>query len=153
VCLFSDSDPGFISFFNKLPKKSPETGTVRIFHRENEYYTAHGPDALYVAQHVFHTNSVLRYLGSGGRSGGLPSVKLSEAQAKAFLRDALTSKQLRIEIWEPEKGQGKKPSKFIVDKEVRHKPVCHHNTTNAIGHRRRLEIFKQWKICYLLIQT
>jgi hypothetical protein len=115
----AESDPGFIAFFNKLPKKSAETGTVRLFHRENEYFTAHGPDALFVAQHVFHTNSVLRYLGAGGRGVGLPSVKLSEAQAKAFLRDALTTKQLRVEIWEPEKGQGKRPSKFAVDKEVR----------------------------------
>jgi DNA mismatch repair protein MSH2 len=79
---------------------------------------AHGPDALFVAQHVFHTNSVLRYWGAGGRSAGLPSARLSEAQAKAFLRDALTTKQLRVEIWEPEKSSGKKVTKFALDKEV-----------------------------------
>lgn len=96
---------------------------MRLFHRENEYYTTHGPDALFVAQHVFRTNSVLRYLGAGGRAGGLPSARLSDAQAKTFLRDALTAKQLRVEIWVPEKGQGRKPSKFVVDKEVRER-VC-----------------------------
>jgi DNA mismatch repair protein MSH2 len=62
---------------------------------------------------------VLKYIGAGGRAAGLPSARLSEAQAKAFLRDALTGKQLRVEIWIPEKGQSKKPSKFVLDKEVR----------------------------------
>ncbi len=76
----------------------------------------HGPDALYVATHVFRTNSVIKYLG--GRAG-LPSVTLSESLAKSFLRDALTSKQLKVEIWAPEAGQGKKATKFVLDKEVR----------------------------------
>jgi len=35
---------------------------------------------------------------------GLPSVTLSHAVANSFLRDALTTKQLRIEIWIQEKG-------------------------------------------------
>lgn len=46
-------------------------------------------------------------------------MRLSDTQAKSFLRDALTAKQLRIEIYEPVKGQGKKPTKFELDKEVR----------------------------------
>ncbi|OBZ78347.1 DNA mismatch repair protein msh-2 [Grifola frondosa] len=110
------SHPGFCSFFAKLPAKSPETGTVRLFYR-NEYYSVHGPDALYVATHVFRTNTVIKYLGPGGRSG-LPSVTLSESAAKTFLRDALTSKQLKVEIWVPEPGQGKKATKFRLDKEA-----------------------------------
>jgi DNA mismatch repair protein MSH2 len=36
-----------------------------------------------------------------------------------LLRDALTSKQLKVEIWVPEAGQGKKCAKFRLDKEVR----------------------------------
>ena len=44
---------------------------------------------------------------------------LSESLAKSFLRDALTSKQLKVEIWVPEAGQGKKATKFVLDKEVR----------------------------------
>ncbi|PIL27652.1 hypothetical protein GSI_10804 [Ganoderma sinense ZZ0214-1] len=110
----NSSHPGFCSFFAKLPPKSPETGTVRLFFR-SEYYSVHGPDALYVATHVFRTNSVIKYLG--GRAG-LPSVTLSESLAKSFLRDALTSKQLKVEIWAPEAGQGKKATKFILDKEA-----------------------------------
>ncbi|OJT02824.1 DNA mismatch repair protein msh-2 [Trametes pubescens] len=110
----NSSHPGFCSFFTKLPAKSPDSGTVRLFYR-NEYYSVHGPDALYVATHVFRTNSVIKYLG--GRAG-LPSVTLSESLAKTFLRDALTSKQLKVEIWVPEAGQGKKATKFVLDKEA-----------------------------------
>ncbi|KAI0032586.1 DNA mismatch repair protein [Vararia minispora EC-137] len=112
-------DPGFVAFFNKLPQKSPETGTVRLFFRKSgndEFYSAHGPDALYVAQHVYHTNSVLKYLGN--KSSGLPSVTLRPSLATSFLRDALTSKQLRVEVWAPESGSGKKVSKFVLDKEA-----------------------------------
>ncbi|KAI0777272.1 DNA mismatch repair protein [Trametes elegans] len=110
----NSSHPGFCSFFARLPPKSPETGTVRLFYR-NEYYSVHGPDAQYVATHVFRTNSVIKYLG--GRAG-LPSVTLSESLAKSFLRDALTSKQLKVEIWVLEAGQGKKATKFVLDKEA-----------------------------------
>ena len=111
------SHPGFCRFFAELPPKSPETGTIRLFYR-NEFYTVHGPDARYVATHVFRTNTVIKYLGPGGRSG-LPSVTLNENYAKSFLRDALTAKQLKVEIWVPEAGQGKKATKFRLDKEVR----------------------------------
>ncbi|KAH9933894.1 DNA mismatch repair protein [Fomitopsis serialis] len=112
----NSSHPGFISFFAKLPPKSPENGTLRLFFR-GEYYSAHGPDALYVATHLFRTNTVLKYLGPGGRNG-LPSVTLNEGQAKSFLRDALTARQLKVEIWGPEAGQGKKATKFKLDKEA-----------------------------------
>ncbi|EIM82088.1 DNA mismatch repair protein [Stereum hirsutum FP-91666 SS1] len=117
--LDTNVDPGFCKWFSTLPPKSPETdGTVRLFARNNgEFYTAHGADALYIAQHVFHTNSVLKYLGAGGRTGGLPSVNLRDSVAKTFLRDALTIKQLKVEIWMPE-GTGKKVSKFRLDKEA-----------------------------------
>ncbi|KZT10399.1 DNA mismatch repair protein [Laetiporus sulphureus 93-53] len=110
------SHPGFISFFAKLPPKSPETGTLRLFAR-GDYYSAHGPDALYVATHFYRTNTVIKYLGSGGRAG-LPSVTMNPGQAKSFLREALTARQLRVEIWEPEAGQGKKATRFKLDKEA-----------------------------------
>jgi DNA mismatch repair protein MSH2 len=67
---------------------------------------------------------VIKYLGTGGKGVGLPSVTLGETPAMNFLRDALTSKQLRVEIWEPEPGQGKKCSKFKLDKEVRRWSLC-----------------------------
>ncbi|KAG6917777.1 hypothetical protein DXG01_001182 [Tephrocybe rancida] len=114
------TDPGFISFFNRLPKKSPETGTLRLFHRTggDEFYAVYGPDALFVAQHTYHTNSVIKYLGAGGAAAGLPSVSLKVTVAQMLLREALTVKQLRVEIWVPEPGQGKKCSKFRLDKEA-----------------------------------
>lgn len=43
---------------------------------------------------------------------------MNEGQAKSFLRDALTARQLKVEIWVPEGGQGKKATKFKLDKEV-----------------------------------
>lgn len=120
LSLQDHADPGFIAFFSKLPPKSPETGTLRLFYRtaSDSYYAAYGPDALFVAQHVYHTNSVIKYLGTGGRTTGLPSVTLKTSVAHTLLRDALTAKQLRIEIWVPEAGQGKKSVKFRLDKEV-----------------------------------
>ncbi|KZV76588.1 DNA mismatch repair protein [Peniophora sp. CONT] len=114
-------DPGFISFFNSLPPKTPETGTVRLFLRKgspDDYYAAYSADAKYIAQHVFHTNSVLKYLGAGARADkGLASVTLKPTLAATFLREALTSKQLRVEIWVPETA-GRKVSKFRLDKEA-----------------------------------
>ena len=112
----NSSNPGFISFFAKLPPKSPETGTLRLFFR-GDYYSAHGPDALYVATHLFRTNTVLKYWGPGGKNG-LPTVHMNEGQAKSFLREALTARQLKVEIWVPEAGQSKKATKFKIDKEV-----------------------------------
>ncbi|RDB16061.1 DNA mismatch repair protein msh-2 [Hypsizygus marmoreus] len=114
------TDPGFLSFFSKLPPKSPETGTLRLFHRtgSDPFYAVYGPDALFVAQHTYHTNSVIKYLGAGGRTTGLPSVSLKVSVAQMLLREALTVKQLRVEIWVPEPGQGKKCAKFRLDKEA-----------------------------------
>lgn len=112
------SDPGFVAFFSRLPRKSPsDDGTVRLFDR-NDFYSVHGPDALYVATHVFRTNSVLKYLGAGGKTAGLPSVTLSYTLGHAFLREALTVKQLRVEIWVPAPGQGRKAAKFVLQKEA-----------------------------------
>ncbi|KAI0053218.1 DNA mismatch repair protein [Auriscalpium vulgare] len=112
-------DPGFTSFFAKLSPQSPDgTGIIRLFARrssQEDYYSAHGPDAFYVAQHVFHTNSVLKYLGSGGKANALPSVTMRPTVATSFLRDALTIKQLKVEIWMQEDG---KKGKFKLDKEA-----------------------------------
>ena len=119
-------DPGFISFYSDLPKKSPETGTVRLFFRD-EYYVCYGPDALYVATNVFHTNSVIKHLGIGKKT--LPSVILRPNMATMMLRDALTTKQLKVEIWVPEPGQTKKSTKFRLDKEV---CILPYNSTSCL---------------------
>ncbi|TFK25372.1 DNA mismatch repair protein MSH2 [Coprinopsis marcescibilis] len=106
-------DPGFIAWFHNLERKSPETGTLRLFFRE-DFYAAYGPDAHFVAQNVFHTNSVIKYLGKGG-TAGLPTVALKTSQAHGLLREALTSMQLRVEIYSPD-SKGKKNVKFKLDK-------------------------------------
>jgi len=66
---------------------------------------------------VYHTHSVIKQLGTGG-SGGLPSVLLKTTVALNFLRECLTIMQLRVEIWVPDAGQGKKCVKFHLDKKV-----------------------------------
>ncbi|KAF8605730.1 DNA mismatch repair protein MSH2 [Ceratobasidium sp. AG-I] len=93
---------GFCSFVSNLPPKPEDT--IRLFERQ-DYYSAHGADATFVATHVYHTLSVIKQLGKGKDS--LPSVTLSSTVAKIFLREALTTRQLRIEIWAPEGGKGK----------------------------------------------
>ncbi|EJD05353.1 DNA mismatch repair protein MSH2 [Fomitiporia mediterranea MF3/22] len=110
---FDQADISFISFFSKLPPKRADT--IRLFDRR-DFFSAHGEDATYIAMQVFRTQSVLKYLGSGGKASGLPSVTLSNNVATAFLRDALTSLQLRIEIWVSEGG--KKGAKFRLEKEA-----------------------------------
>ena len=101
LCNADQADVGFVSFFNKLPSKRADT--IRLFDRR-DFFSAHGDDAIYIAMHVFRTQSVLKYLGTGGKTGGLPSVTMSNNVATAFLRDALTALQLRVEIWISEAG-------------------------------------------------
>ncbi|RUP43910.1 hypothetical protein BC936DRAFT_136556 [Jimgerdemannia flammicorona] len=89
----------FVKFFRGLPQK-PD-GTIRLFERDanqKRYYTFHGDDALYIAQNVFKTTSVVKYWG-GDSSKGLATCILSHSAADSFLRDALLTRQLRIEIW------------------------------------------------------
>lgn len=80
-----------------------------------DFYSAHGADATLVAAQVFRTHSVLRYLGAGGKASGLPSVTLGRAAARDFLRDALTARQLRIEIYA---GGGKRSNVWNLVKQV-----------------------------------
>ncbi|GAA5886475.1 hypothetical protein JCM6882_001648 [Rhodosporidiobolus microsporus] len=95
----------FCDAIRKHPATPP--GTVRLYDRA-DFYAAYGPDALYVATHHFKTQTVIKTLGTVNEKhpNGLPSVSLSHAVAQAFLRDALTTKQLRVEIWEAENGAG-----------------------------------------------
>jgi hypothetical protein len=90
-----------------LRRLQTPAGTVRLFDR-SDFYCAYGSDALYVATHHFNTQTVIKTLGTVNEKhpNGLPAVTLSHAVAQTFLRDALTTKQLRIEIWEAENGAG-----------------------------------------------
>lgn len=103
---------GFCAWFSKLPAKRDDT--VRLFER-GDYYTAHGADAHFIAQEVYRTNSVIKSLGK--KAAPLPSVTLSSTLAKEFLRDALTIKQLKIEIWVPEGGK-KSAAKFELSRQA-----------------------------------
>ncbi|ORE22930.1 DNA mismatch repair protein [Rhizopus microsporus] len=89
----------FVKFFRSLDPV--EEGTIRLFEREangSNYYTFHGDDAIYIAETVYKTASVVKYW-LGDSTTGLPTTRLSSRATENFLRDALLHKQLRIEIW------------------------------------------------------
>lgn len=110
------------------------TGTIRLFDKK-DFYAAYGEDALYgrseqlvplyklntvtavVAENVYHTTTVLKQLGAKGNKKGLSSCTLSRAVAIHFLREALTSRQLRIEIYAPSSSSSAKTSAaWVLDK-------------------------------------
>ncbi|WVQ70559.1 hypothetical protein IAR50_000078 [Cryptococcus sp. DSM 104548] len=124
-----DSEDKFVKFVDRMPPKVD--GMVRLFDR-GDYFSAHGSDAVLIANEVFRTTNVLKYLGSGSKSKpassstggstarGLASVTISSALTRAFLREALTAKQMRVEIYAPETGAGaggkKDNSKWAISK-------------------------------------
>ncbi|KAJ3300092.1 MutS-like protein [Borealophlyctis nickersoniae] len=111
LVLDKPSEQGFCTFFKGLPQKS-ET-TIRLFERNNgEYYSVHGEDALYVAQNVYKTSSVIKYLGGEGPRS-VPSCTLSRLNTIAFLKDLLLVKLYRVEIWVAE---GRKASAWKIGK-------------------------------------
>ncbi|GAA5879435.1 hypothetical protein JCM1840_007040 [Sporobolomyces johnsonii] len=103
----SDAEIAFANAIRKLPPTP--AGTIRLFDRQ-DYYQACQSDALFIATHHYKTQTVIKYLGnpSSTEPQGLPAVNLTPAVAQAFLRDALTTKQLRIEIWESDGGKSTK---------------------------------------------
>lgn len=102
----------FCEFFRSL-EQCPK-GTLRIFEREKgEFYTCYGPDAQYVATQFYRTNTVLRLIGSkSSQDPGLPSCSLSKTGAITFLRDCLTSRQMRIQIYKPDSATSKNSSSW-----------------------------------------
>lgn len=89
----------------------------------------------------------------GRKNDALPYVNLSLAVAKNFLREALTAKQLRVEIWTPE-GGSKKASKFQLSKKVwwsAHQGLTPDSIANCI--RRPQGIFKMSRTFFLRTQT
>ena len=85
-----------------------------------------------MAHNVYKTSTVIKHLGT--KSNPLASVTLSMTVAKTFLREALTTNQLRIEIWKGEGGK-KNASKYSLDKQVRclSTPVQRITTATYIG--------------------
>ncbi|CAG8560849.1 2783_t:CDS:10 [Ambispora gerdemannii] len=106
ACLLNSQlrEEQFCFFFKKLPQKSENT--IRLFESSSgDYYSVHGEDALYIAQNVYKTSSVIKYFG-GNVKKGIPSCTLSRLAAESFLRNALLNEQMKVEIWrgEPRKN-------------------------------------------------
>ena len=91
-----DDEGGFIKFFRSLPTKDNST-TIRVFDR-GDWYTAHGPDADFIARNVYKTTAVVRMLGRS--DNGLPSVTMTITVFRNFLREALFRLGKRVEIWQ-----------------------------------------------------
>ncbi|KAJ2836276.1 MSH2 protein [Coemansia sp. 'formosensis'] len=97
--LDKSSEQGFCKFFNAL---AAQENTIRVFERSNgDYYSVHGADAEYIANVVYKTTTVLKYIG-GSPTTGLASCTMSRMVAENFLRDALLKYQLRVEIYAPQ---------------------------------------------------
>jgi DNA mismatch repair protein MSH2 len=93
----TSESPGFTSSINTTASDPESPSTIRVFDR-SDYYTAHGPDARYIAKTVYRSAAVLRQLSSA--SNPLDSVSMSVTVFKGFLRDALLRESKRVEIWE-----------------------------------------------------
>ncbi|KAK5092551.1 MSH2 protein [Lithohypha guttulata] len=91
-----DDEGGFIKSFRALPPK-PDPSTIRVFER-NDFYSAHGEDAEFIARTIYKTTAVIRNLGRGENQ--LPSVTMTVTVYRNFLRDALFKQGRRIEIWQ-----------------------------------------------------
>ncbi|KAJ2555911.1 MSH2 protein, partial [Coemansia sp. RSA 1836] len=102
--LDKSSEQGFCKFFGSL---AAQENTIRVFERSNgDYYSVHGVDAEYVANVVYKTTTVIKYIG-GSSSTGLASCTMSRIVAENFLRDALLKYQLRVEIYAPQDSGNK----------------------------------------------
>lgn len=78
---------------------------IRLFEvSENDYtaYRVYYDDAIYIADHVYRTRSVIKYLGKqpfGNYDKGLPYVLLKSTIVQPFLKDALLHLGIKIEIY------------------------------------------------------
>ncbi|KAG0330295.1 MutS-like protein [Dissophora globulifera] len=101
--LDNQTEQKYCSFLRGLPDR--QENCIRLFERSSgDFYSAHGEDAFFIAQNVYKTISVIKYLG-GDVATGVPSCTLSRTNCETFLRDALLNRQMRVEIWgaEPRK--------------------------------------------------
>ncbi|KAI8619884.1 muts domain V-domain-containing protein [Chytriomyces sp. MP71] len=112
VVIDKPGEHAFVVFFRRLDEADADT--VRLFERAGgDYYTAHGKDALFVAETVFKTSSVIKYWGGDAKSNGVPYVSISKLNSIALMRDLLLVKQKRVEIWE---NDGKNSKTFSLGK-------------------------------------
>ncbi|ORY51832.1 DNA mismatch repair protein [Rhizoclosmatium globosum] len=112
VAIDKPAEQAFCSFFRRIEEKAADT--VRLFERAGgDYYTAHGDDALFVAEFVFKTPSVIKYWGGDAKTNGIPYVSISKLNSISLMRDLLLVKQKRVEIWE---NDGKNSKTFSLGK-------------------------------------
>ncbi|KAG0289078.1 MutS-like protein [Linnemannia gamsii] len=98
--LDNQGEQKYCSFLRSLPDR--QENCIRLFERSSgDFYSVHGDDAYFIAQHVYKTTSVIKYLG-GDVTTGVPSCTLSRTTCETFLRDALLNRQMRVEIWAAE---------------------------------------------------
>ncbi|KAJ3104030.1 MutS-like protein [Phlyctochytrium planicorne] len=93
-----NTEQAFCSFFKNI---------------DEDYYTAHGDDAIYVAENVYKTSTVLKYMGGSSESrNAIPYCSISKLNAIALIRDLLLVRQKKVEIWESENQRGKNAANF-----------------------------------------
>ncbi|KFH66052.1 DNA mismatch repair protein MSH2 [Podila verticillata NRRL 6337] len=98
--LDNQGEQKYCSFLRSLPDR--QENCIRLFERSSgDFYSVHGEDAYFIAQNVYKTTSVIKYLG-GDVTTGVPSCTLSKTTCETFLRDALLNRQMRVEIWAAE---------------------------------------------------
>ncbi|KAK5082166.1 MSH2 protein [Lithohypha guttulata] len=90
-----DDEGGFIRAFRSLPAKT-DNDTIRVVDR-NDFFSAHGEDAEFIARTIYKTTAVIKNLGRGDV---LPSVTMTITVYRNFLREALFKLGKRIEIWQ-----------------------------------------------------
>lgn len=87
-------DEALVRSIKSLPSK--DAGTLRLFQKPDGSYHAYGEDALYVAQTMLRTTSTVKKIGG---DNGLETFSLTSNAFSAFLRDAFSTRALKIEIY------------------------------------------------------
>jgi DNA mismatch repair protein MSH2 len=93
----------FVEFLDSLEK---DASTIRVFERPG-YYSAHGACAAFISQ--IYGGTVLK----SSSSGLLPYCTMNDTLFAKFLKDALLSKALKVEIYSSQGRNGWKLSKSV----------------------------------------
>lgn len=91
----------FCAFVRSLPAKPSET--IRLFNRK-DFWSAYGDDAVLIATNYYKTTAVLKFLGGSEADGGLAAVSLSRGMFEDTVRDLLTARRCKIDLYSPSSG-------------------------------------------------